>query len=292
MALGSNHITTSHADVMIPEIWGERVNNFYRRKLKGANFFEDWSEDVAEGGDTINVPNVSEMSANSKSVGDQVTLERNTETDTTLEINKHQHVAFVIEDAVGSKIKGSYKAQELYAKNAGYTVASTLEDEIFDLFKSFTNSVGDSSNEIGDSEIREALGYMDSNDVDMDEVAFFLHPNVIWNQLMGIDKFTLVQNTAGADPVMQGQVGLLYGKPLISSSRLPTDDGARVGALAHPGAIAYATANATPGATEDTVRLQSQYLLDYLGTLVVADIIFGVKMNRDTDGGVLIKAKS
>lgn len=291
MALGTDHFTTTTADVMIPEIWGSRVNNFYRANLKAASFFEDWSEEVSQGGDIVHVPNISEMTAESKTAETEVTLSAPIETDVDLTINNHKHVAFIIEDVVASKIKKSYKAQETYARNAGYTVAATLEDAILALFTGFSQTVGDSSTDLNDSNIRQAIAYLDSADVPMEDRAFFLHPNVIWKQLMGIDKFTLVQNTNGADPVLKGQVGLLYGIPVVGTSRLGTSNGSRIGALAHKSAIAFATANIAGGSTPESVRLQTEYVLEYLGWMTVADIMFGVIENRDTSG-VYIKTTS
>lgn len=291
MALGTNHFTTTTADVMIPEVWAPRVNNFYRARLQAAMFFEDWSEDASEGGDIIHVPNISQMSANNKTVGSQVTLNAPTETKIDLTINTHKEVSFVIEDAVASKIKKSYKAQELYAQNAGYTAAATLEDAILALFTGFSQTVGDSSTALNDSNIRQAIAYLDVAEVPQEDRAFFLHPNVIWTQLMGIDKFTLVQNTLGADPVLKGQIGYLYGFPVVKTSRLGVSLGSRIGAFAHKSAIAFATANIAGGNTPDTVRLQTSYLQEYLGYLVTADVIFGVIENRDTSG-VYIKTSS
>lgn len=272
------------------EVWSSKVNDFYRANLKAAAFFEDWSEDVSEGGDVIHVPNISEMTVQNKTVGSQVTLSAPTETKVDLTINAHKHVAFVIEDAVASKIKKSYKAQETYARNAGYTVAAALEDALIALFSGFSQTVGASTTALNDSNIRIAIAYLDTANVPAEDRAFFLHPNVIWKQLMGIDKFTLVQNTTGADPVLKGQIGMLYGIPVIGTSRLGVTLGSRNGALAHKSALAFATANVS-GMSGDKVRMQSAYLLEYLGTLVVCDIIYGVIENRDTSG-VYIKASS
>lgn len=271
-------------------MWASRVNDFYRANLKAASFFEDWSDEVSNGGDIIHVPNITAMAASNKTVGLEVVLAAPTETDVDLTINAHKHVAFVIEDAVASKIKGSYRAQEVYARNGGYSVAAALEDAILALFTGFSQTVGTSALTLNDSNIRQAIAYLDVANVPMEDRAFFLHPNVVWKQVMGIDKFTLVQNTGGADPVLKGQVGLLYGIPVISTSRLGTALGHRIGALAHKSAIAFATAN-TSGMGTDKVRMQSEYLLEYLGTLVVCDLIYGVIENRDTSG-VYIKASS
>ena len=95
----------------------------------------------------------------------------------------------------------------------------------------------------------------------------------------------------GSGVVMKGFRGYLYGIPVYETSRLGTSSGSRVGALAHKSALAFATANIAGGNMPGTVRLQSEYLTEYLGTLVVADIIYGVIENRDTSG-VLIKASS
>ena len=291
MALGTGHQTATTNATLIPEQWAPRLNDFFRANIKTAAFFEDWSEDVADGGDIIHVPTISEMTANDKVVGSEVTLNAQTQGTVDLTINTHKEVSFIIEDAVKSQIKKSYRLQEKFMTNAGYTVAATLEDAIIALFSSFSQTVGSSAAAVADSDIRDAIAYLESANVPMEDRAFFLHPNVIWKQLQGIDKFSLVQNTAGADPVLKGEIGKLYGIPIVSTSRLGTSLGHRIGALAHKSAIAFALGNISGGTQPGNVRMQSSYLQEYLGELVTADIIFGVIENRDTSG-VLIKASS
>ncbi len=291
MALGTGHMTQTTNAVFIPEIWGAKINDFYRAGLVTANFFEDLSEEVSGGGDVIHIPNISEMSANTKTVGSEVTLNAQTDGTIDLVINTWNEVSFLIEDLIASSMKKSYRMQERFARNAGYTVAATLEDSIITLFNSFTQIVGTSALTLNDSNIRIAIALLDTANVPMDDRAFFLHPNVVWRQVMGIDRFTLVQNTGGADPVLKGAVGMLYGIPVFTTSRLGVTLGHRNGALAGSDAINYATANIAGGDQPGTVRIQSSYLQEYLGELVTADIIYGVIENRDTSG-VWIKASS
>lgn len=290
MALGTNNITVTETDALQPEVWSSKMNDFFRAELKAASFFEDWSSEVSGGGDVIHLPVLTEMTAQAKAANTQVVLNAPTETTVDLTINTHSHVAFLIEDAAASKVKASYMLQERYAKNAAYTVAAKLEDALIALFAGFSQTVGDSSTELNDSNIRQAIAYLSSANVPESDRAFFLHPNVIWTQVQGIDKFSLLINTNGADPVLKGQVGMLYGYPVISTSRIPVTLGSRYNAFAHSSALAWATGNMTPG-MEGSIRLQTEYRLEYLGTLVVADIMYGVKENRDTSG-VLIKTKS
>jgi len=51
----------------IPEVWGERINDFYQSKLVIAGFFTDRSSELANGGDTLYTPNMTEFAANEKS---------------------------------------------------------------------------------------------------------------------------------------------------------------------------------------------------------------------------------
>lgn len=289
--LGANNMTNTTNAVFIPTIWAGKLNDFFRANLKAAAFFEDLSDEVAGGGNVIKIPNISQMTAATKTVGSQVTLNKQTSATVTLTINTWKEVSFLIEDITAAFMVKSYRMQERFAKNAAYTVAATLEDAILALFTGFSQTVGSSTVRFLDSDIRSAIAYLDAADVPQEDRAFFLHPDVIWKHIMSIDKFTLVQNTRGADPVMKGQVGTLYGIPVIGTSRLGVSLGSRIGALAHKDAINFATANVAGGTSPDTIRVQSQYQQDYLGTLVTADIIFGVIENRDV-AGVYIKSKS
>jgi hypothetical protein len=292
MGLGSSHFDTTDSAMLIPAKWSNRVNDFFRAQLKAASFFEDWSADVADGGNIVYVPNITEMTAQTKSAATEVVLQDNTDSKITLTINTHKHVAFMIEDVVASKFKSSYRAQDLYAQNAGYTTAGALEDALLLLIQGFAQVVGSSAAALADSNIRAAIAYLDAANVPQEDRAFFLHPNVVWNQLMGIDRYTLVQNVAGANnPVLKGQTHTLYGIPVITTSRLEVHLGHRDGGLAHKSAIAFACANPSGMSGPNHVRLQTDYILQHLGTLVVADVIFGVIENRDTSG-VWIKAKS
>lgn len=289
MALGTDHFTAADLAVMIPEMWGSRVNDFYRAKLNMTMFFTDRSDELVEGGDILYTPNITEMSANAKAAGSEVTLNSPTETTQTLTVNQHQEVSFLIEDKEAAQVKNSYSAQERYMKNAAYTAAATLEDAVATLFQSFSTSVGSTGTALTDAVIREAVEQLTTADAEWDESAWFLHPKTIWSDVMGIDRFALHQNTEGADPVTKGAIGTIYGRPVYASTRITkiNTDADYAGALATPDAIHWATANLPGQKDEMGVRLQASYIQEYLGTLVTADILYGVVENRDA-GGVRI----
>lgn len=53
MGLGSSHFDVTDSAMMIPSKWSNRVNDFFRAGLYAAAFFEDWSSELADGGNII-----------------------------------------------------------------------------------------------------------------------------------------------------------------------------------------------------------------------------------------------
>lgn len=279
-------------DVMIPAVWGEQVNEFFRSKLVAAPFFTDRSDELAAGGNIVYTPNITEIAANSKTVATAVTLNSPTETAVTLTVSNWFESSFVIEDREAAQVKHSYALMERYMKNAAYAIAKKLDTAIVTLFASFSVSVGASTTSLADSEILAAIATLESSDVDSSESAFFFHPNVFWRQVQALDKFSLAINTPTQDPVAKRPTAMLYGLPVYVTSQIQYVSGTtgRNNALAHPDAIHWATSPLGAGGSKGAkvgsmgVRVQANYIPEYLGTMVTADILYGVIENRDVAG--------
>jgi len=276
MALPTGEMTNTTLAELIPEIWdGQAMNDFYRAGLVTANHFTDYSSTLAAGGDTLNIPSLTEMTASSKGEATAVTLNQPTETSVNLVVDTWYEVSFVIPDRAAVQVLHSYQLQERYMKNSAYTAAAVLEDAIIALFDNFSQTVGTSAAGILDSNVRAAILYLDAANAPSEGRAFFLSPKAVWTDLMAIDKFTLVNETPGGDPVMKGFRGYLYGIPVYVTSRIGTTLGSAQNCLAHSDAIVHASG---------FMRTQVNYLPEHLGTLVTSDILFGVIENRDTSG--------
>lgn len=170
-----------------------------------------------------------------------------------------------------------YSYMEKLMQNAAYTVAGAYEDAILALFVGFSQTVGTSAAAVADSNIRKAIQYLDEAKAPAGEGerAFFFTPKQVWSDLMAIEKFALLQNTAGADPILKGHVGQLYGLPVIMSERIGATLGSANSCLAHKDAIVHAST---------LMDLDSNYIPQYLSTVVTADVVYGVIENRDTSG--------
>lgn len=286
--------TLASLDVYIPEIWGQKVNEFYRAKLIAAPFFTDRSDEVAEGGDTLYTPNTTEFTANQKTNGVAVSTNSPTDTKQTLSINNWFESSFAIEDREAAQVMRSYSLMERYSKNVAYAIAKKLDTAITTLFSSFSNAVGSSTTNLADSDIRNAIAYIEAANCDIDECAFFVHPNTFWKQLQAIDKFSLAINSPVNDPTAKKPDAHLYGIPVYRTTQIQSDatpSGGRANALAHPDAIHWATSPLGAGGSKANamvgsmgVRVQSNYIPDFLATVTTADILYGVVENRDVAG--------
>lgn len=282
-------------DVMIPAVWGEKINDFFRANLVAANFFTNRSEELADGGNIVYTPNITEMSAASKNTATAVTLSSPTETSITLTVDQWYECSFSIEDREAAQVKRSYAVQETYARNAGYAVAKQLDTALVTLFSGFSNTVGASTAAVADSDIRSAIATLDSANIPQEDRAFFVHPVVFWNQLQGIDRFALAINSPVQDPVAKKPMAYLYGVPVYITTQIQYVSGTtgRYNALAHKDAIHWATsplgASSKGGMVGAMgVRVQSNYIPDYLATLTTADILYGVIENRDAAGVAIL----
>ena len=89
----------------------------------------------------------------------------------------------------------------------------------------------------------------------------------------GIAQYFIRHDAVGnGNGLTTGAVGLIYGMDVFYSRSISssTADGTKVGAVYRSDACVFAA--------QQDVRVQAQYDVEYLGTKVVADMIYGVKL--------------
>ena len=159
-------------------------------------------------------------------------------------VDQWYECSFAIEDREAAQVKHSYYVQEKYAMNAGYSIAKKLEVALASLFSGFSNTVGASTTNLADSEIRAAISQLESVGIDTtQDVAFFLSPSVFWKQVQNLDKFSLAINSPVNDPTAKTPRATLYGIPVYVSNNIQYVSGTagRYNALASRDALHLAT---------------------------------------------------
>jgi hypothetical protein len=141
-------------------------------------------------------------------------------------------------------------------------------------FKTTWSSAGNGNGTaLTDVGIRNGIQALDDNDVPGTE-RFMVVPPVTKNALLGISRFTeqaFVGEMGRANTMRNGIVGDVYGIPVFVSSNSPSvvagANTYRLVMLAHKDSMILAT--------QIKPRVQSQYKLEFLSDVIVADTAFG-----------------
>jgi hypothetical protein len=292
MAYASPTDAYTNADVaaMIPEVWSPIVNEPLFPKAVLSNFFTDLSEYMSEGGDIVHVPDIytNTFSVQTQSTqGAGIVDESVAQVDTTLTVNLHKYVAWIIGDLTMKQLAKKYSLNEKYAKEAQNLLVMALEDSLAALWSSLsTNSIGDTATVLSDAEIRDAIYALDNLNFDLTETAFFFHPFVYWTQLGGIAKYYTHQTSElgfirsgnfGPGDASRGLRGVVYDQPIYVTNRIVSGLQTYRNLFAHPSAFGFAIQTTGGG----RIRVQADYQLQNLGTLTVCDIIYGVAVLRE-----------
>ncbi len=293
--------TAADVAASTPEIWADFVNEPNFPKAVFANFFTDLSYLADDGGDVIHVPNIytNIFTASTQSTeGNGIIDQSPAQVDVTLNIDTHKYVAYLFGKKTMKQLAKNLELNEKYAREAKNVLMVALEDSLAALWSSLsTNVVGDTATTLSDAEVRDAINALDSLDYDMSETAFFVHPFVYWTQLSGIAKYysqyasnlNLIRTgNFGPADASRGLRGYLYDQPIYVTTRIVSGLQTYRNIFAHKSAFGYAiqTVNGEGNAT-GRINVESDYLLQNLAMLTVADIIYGVAVLREPAGVVL-----
>ena len=285
MAAGDLFDTTSGAG-FIPELWSDPIYSFFFRGNKLRGTVDDYSPLVKGKGDTIHIPAILMQDAQSKSASTAVAWDTNKGstpqahdvTPVDLTVGTHIYQAEIFEDIL--TIQSAPELVSRYAKAFGESLARKVETDLWAELDGFQTTVNTGTdNEFGTVELELVLAGLYDLDIDPNSCS------LVVNHLMLADMFSssssvaniFLRNdaygqTSGRNGmhVSEGAVGLIYGMDVFFSQAVGTGTTDRCGAAYVSGACAFA-------ASQD-VRLQAQYDVDYLGTKVIADMIYGVKL--------------
>lgn len=176
----------------------------------------------------------------------------------------------------------------------------------------FSGATPGNATALTDAGIRRMIQTLEDNDMNSDELSFVIPP-VEAAVLRGIARFTEQAFVGSGDVIKTGRLGNLYGVEVYTSTNCPwihvnsiTSTQSVTFSSAKPTGAAYVDefgltvdwSTSTPTdtkyracmmlhkdalalATQQSIRTQSQYKQEYLGTLVTSDTVFGTKELRD-----------
>lgn len=291
MPLGTAQQTITTGDVFLPEVWSKEVQVATTSTLVLANLVKRFDEEVADGGDILDVPKISNISANAKAANTQVTLNAPTETNFTLSINRHFESSYLVEDRL--KKQSKYNLLNEYSPKAGYAIGQKIDADLAGLYSGLSQNVGNATTDITDANIVRAIQYLDDADAPQTDRNFVIKPAGLAHIRL-LDKFSRFDAlgfspnpASGAGGLSNGSsvvrrisengfVGLVYNLKVYMSTNLVEEAGTSDtvhNLLFHKEAFALAL--------QQKPRMQFQYKQEYLGTLATTDALWGFGEYRD-----------
>jgi len=285
--------TTDSTHKFIPEIWRDEVIAARENNLVYAKLFRRINH-VGKKGDIIHLPTISNVSATAKAESTAVTLVASSESDTQIALDKHYEVSHLYEDF--AMVQEAYQVRQEYTKKAGYALAKQIDTDVNALTDGISNSgpdhwiEGDGTDAAKGSSAAVALTkagvirgieLLDIADVPGNPGDRFLIINPETKaDLLAIDDFTLYSEFGQRPtPLKTGIWGTIMGVDVYMTNNHSTNNSVELCVMGHSDAFV--------SAIQMDVRVQAHYMLDYLATLVVSDVIYGVKCLRD-DHAVVI----
>lgn len=307
MALGTNHMNISDQANFIPELWSNEVVAAYKANLVLANLVTRMNHNGKKG-DVVHLPTPTRGAASVKASDTAVTLisANDSSAEITITINKHYEYSRLIEDLLEKQALQSMR--QFFTDDAGYALASQVDDDLWTTAYNLQGGDGaatnfgdtavigsdgsttwvgssDTATALTDAGIRKVIQTLDDSDIPLAD-RYLVVPPVEKKNLTGLARFTeqaFVGEAAMGNTIRTGLMGDIYGIPVYVSTNSPTDTAgsqdARACLLAHKSAMVVVE--------QMSVRTQTQYILDFLGDLFVADTIYGVGELRNA-GGVVI----
>lgn len=266
------------------DIWSKEITRAFEANLVVADKVSRFDQDVASKGKSIYIPNLSNLSALDKVANTQVTLQAPTETSIQLTVDQHKHVAFLVEDILAAQ--SQYNLISEYTEKAGYALKKAVDTSLCNLATGFSQSAGTYNTTITTGAVLNAVQLLDDADVPQTDRVWILKPHAV-NDLRTISDYTRYDGTGYAGGAAKGGigngqvrpnglVGELYNAPVYMTTNVYNASTSISNMYMHKEALALAM--------QKNVRVQSQNRIDYLGDLVVADVLYGVVERRDNAG--------
>jgi len=291
-------INTTQADSFIPELWATEALTALRSYLNLTRTIRrDFDTTVARYGDTIHIPKTGALSVNTKTTNTNVTKQAPADDQVDVVLNQWKEVTFLVEDP--ARAMANQDLRGLYIRDAVIALAESVESA---LTAQHANAGSDITfDETSDATVITSMlnirkAFVDAKVPILEPKYLYACPSVI-NYLLKTSNFTKVSEYGSARPVVEGQVGDIFGinvfeSQLVATSGSPTN----YHNLAYTRDALVLATRPLPtdgdgmGVSQSVVsdpesglslRITSSYDANALGVQVTLDILYGIKALRD-----------
>lgn len=288
--MATGNITVTTAANFIPEIWSKDAKIATEANLVLAKRVNRQFESELTMGDTLHIPDISNLSVRAKAADTDVTFETVTEGKTDVLIDQHNYAAVKIEDIV--EVQANQDLRARYTDKIGYALAKEVDTDLASLYAGLSQSVGSQGTAVSLTNVLRAIQYLDDADAPGGDRSWVIKPATMAS-LFAVDEFTLASNvgdlglrspfTTGvlakgieASSSVKGFIGQILGVEVFVSTNVASSGSSPISyhnMLFHKDAFVLVM--------QKDIRIQSAYNIRSLATEVVGDTIYGFKEFRD-----------
>lgn len=316
MTIRGDMISLNEASVFIPEIWSTEIKRYRAEDLEFAKHVKRMPFE-GRAGDLIRMPRISRLGVKTKTLKSPIEYQAVTETEWDMTIDRYTYSAFMIEDIVEIQSHTSLRSE--YTKEISRALARdidlALQAERAAIIGADSTHHVTSSSPISKAEILAAMEILDRERVPSQGRVLIIDP-AHKASLLAIDQF-VSSDYVGGRPTETGQIGSLYGIPVIIDNYLTLNDTDSLyngdndpnpgptpgmsGSLYYPsqedGTVTALTANYHSAvllhpdciclAMQKSPTVKAEWSIDYQAWKVATTQIYGIKLFRPSHGVVI-----
>lgn len=276
---GNVNIGVTAGSVFRPNVWSSEVLMFVKANLVLLPLIRHYDSDVQAYGQTVEIPNVSTITANLKAQNTLVTLNYNTETKTTITINQHYESSFLLEDI--EKIQSKYDLRTDYTQAAAYAISAKVDSAIATGMTSAFTAYGAFGTALNDTLLLTINRYLDDAKAPGTDRSLVVTPQGK-QEMLAIDKYIrydAIGVGGSQNAILNGQIGQIYGVNVFMSQNL-----VQVTSSTNQNNHLFFHKDAYAVAMQENPRSQATYKQEYLGWLITVDVLFGLASLRPSFG--------
>tara|TARA_Y100000401_G_scaffold41068_1_gene31219 strand:- start:647 stop:1534 length:888 start_codon:yes stop_codon:yes gene_type:complete len=266
------------ADVFVPELWSAGVQNYIKKKFVLANLTNDVSFMVQNGGDTINIPRVTENTATTTTISSftegtaAIGYESPNDTSGTLTVDQMAYYARIYPDIV--EIQANPDLLALHTEAMGFAIGKAIDSHISSLLTTYSSDFTEHSmaadNALTATELKLLIKSLYAAGIDPADGYVLAVGAELLHDLLGIDQFVNADYVKDQYVFQNGLLGSIMGMPVYATNSIAASDGTAnhvVGCVFKPSNIFLAYSQKP--------KMVSQYSVDFLGHKVATHAYYG-----------------
>lgn len=288
---GNDETNASIPTIIAASALGYLKANTVMAQLVGRN----WDNELAQKGQTVNIPFRGTLSVNDKATDTAVTKQVPDDSAVSVTLNKHKEITFLVEDV--AEMFTSWNLEQGYSIDGVAVLAEQIDGDLTALYSGLASSI-DASAGLGEDDFRLARRMLNTAKAPLSDRFFVLHEDAEF-ELLAIEKFVNQDYRQALQGQPEGLVNAFAGRfagfGVYMDQKIATATTHKNLAF-HRNAFVLATRPmrvAQPGKgviqtslSEDGVglRVSMSYDTDYLANKVTIDVLYGVAELRDPFG--------